>query len=82
MGADQPMENRPMATFRACSFIPTDRQSTVLLTDETQATLPDADLIEAAVAEARNANLIGADCPHVTEDRLRAGLEIGDYNLA
>ena len=68
-----------MTTFRACYFIAADGQSSVLLTDETQATLTDADLIEAAVAEAYNGNIIGAESPHITEDSLRAGLELGDW---
>lgn len=69
-------------TFRACYFVHTDEHgnfSDILLTSEEQVSLSDAELIEAAVAEAYMGNIIGDECPYVTEADLRAGLEIGDY---
>ncbi|WP_375455632.1 hypothetical protein [uncultured Methylobacterium sp.] len=70
------------STFRACYFLAADAQSDVLLTTEEQAQLSDADLTEAAVAEAHRADLIGDAHPGTTEADLRAGLVIGDYTLA
>lgn len=67
-------------TFRAAYFLANDGQSDMLLTTEDQSHLSDADLIEAAVAEARNAGLVGDDADvQITEADLRNGLRIGDY---
>lgn len=66
-------------TFRACYFVAANGQSDMCLTSEDQAHLTDAQLIEAAVAEAREAGLVGDDEHQVAEEDLRAGLHIGEY---
>lgn len=68
------------ATFRACYLLAADGQSDVLLTTEEQAHLGDAELVEAAVAEAHTACIIG-DGYNLTEANLRDRLVIGEYTL-
>jgi len=66
-------------TFRACYLVAADGQSDTLLTDESQAHLPDADLTDAAVAEAVNAGLVGDEPFQIKQEDLRDLLTIGDY---
>ena len=66
-------------TFRACYFVAANGQGDLCLTSEDQAHLTDAELVAAAVAEARDAGLIGDDEHQVSESALRDGLRIGDY---
>lgn len=68
-------------TYRACYFVSADGQGSMCLTSEDQAHLADAELIEAAVATAEDAGLIGGEEHQVAEDDLRDGLRIGDYTL-
>lgn len=68
-------------TFRACYFVAANGQSDMCLTSEDQVCLTDAELIAAAVAEARDAGLIGDEDHQVSESDLRDGLRIGDYTL-
>jgi len=68
-------------TFRACYFVAADGQSDIVLTSEEQAHLSDAEMIEAAVAEAQAHCLIGAAPHQVSEADLRDGLVIGDYAM-
>ena len=62
--------------YRAAYYISSSGQETVLTGPE-QAHLPDADLIEAAVAEAHNAGIVGNEYPQITEEALRQGIRIG-----
>jgi len=68
-------------TFRACYFVAANGQSDIALTSENQAHLSDAELIEAAVAEAHAAGLVGGEDFQVSEADLRDGLKIGDYAM-
>ena len=64
-----------MTTYRAAYLAPA-QSAGVVMTTEDQAHLSDAELIEAAVAEGRNAGLIGDD---LTEADFRDQLVIGDW---
>lgn len=67
------------ATFRACYLLAADGQGDLPLTTEDQAHLTDAEMIEAAVASAHAADLIGDSAPHLSEAELRDRLAIGAY---
>lgn len=67
-----------MTAFRACYYVALDGQSDVCLTNEDMAHLSDADLIEAAMAEARSSGLIG-DVTGLGEEEVRDHLHIGEY---
>jgi hypothetical protein len=79
-------------TFRAAYFVAADGQSDICLTHEDQAHLSDAELIEAAIAEAHYSSLIGSvdistydheameDVEVLTSEQdVRDGLRIGEY---
>lgn len=66
-----------MITYRAAYW--TNGQSETVLTGPEQVGLPDAELIEAAVVEAYNGDIVSKDGDNtrLSESALRAGIEIG-----
>ena len=64
---------------RACYYLAPDRQSEIVLTGPEHSDLDDDALIAEAVEEARRGDVVGSEPPRITEDELRDGLRIGDY---
>ena len=66
-------------TYRACYYLSPDGQGEVVLTAPEEAEWPDDQLIERAVKEAYDTDLIGTDedACQISEAALRAGLRIG-----
>lgn len=67
-----------MTTYRAVVYVAPTGDETVM-TGPDQSHLPDAELVEAAMREARDAGLMGEEWPQVPEDGFRARLQITEY---